>query len=636
MASVGNPIVKYGEACTTGIPICLSKDGAVVQNPTISDGDFFLYCDNTSMGNLDATPTVNPAAGYQVVITLSEAECTCSKGLVIWHDPDGTWDDSWLHYFPGNQRIDDIPTSGSIADAVWDEALSGHVTGGTSGSALGAMNSKLPAQYVMGSSVQTSKDDEIDAIKAKTDNLPTDPADESLVEAAISSAVSPLAIEANVEGHVTTALGSYDPPTRTEATADKDEIVAAIPSSGSIADAVWDEVLSSGTHDILFSAGQRLRHLVLRSGTAVGGDTNYITFPGPWSSTDGIYEENIVSIVDGTGAGQTRLIVDYIGDDRRAYVDRPWDITPDTDSVIELLPFVGILLSDHGVATAGAADSITLAATASATNNIYVGSVVYISTGTGAGQIRLVTAYNGTSKVATVSDNWTTTPDNTSVYKILPVGRVIVDSLKSDSISASALAADAVAEIAGGVLDEALSGHTSAGTSGSVLGAISGKLPTEYIMGSSVQTSKDDEIDAIKASTDNLPSDPADESLLEAAISTAETNIIAAIPTATTIVDALLDEVCDSTHHFTSNTVGEFVTIVRGIAQQNWVIDTTVYDANAFMTSARIRIFATEAAATAATDGGSGEGEIASFTVTGTAESSPTTGVKIGKVVRTS
>ena len=516
MASVGNPIVKYGEACTTGIPICLSKDGAVVQNPTISDGDFFLYCDNTSMGNLDANPTVNPAAGYQVVITLSEAECTCSKGLVIWHDPDGTWDDSWLHYFPGNQRIDDIPTSGSIADAV------------------------------------------------------------------------------------------------------------------------WDEVLSSGTHDILFSAGQRLRHLVLRSGTAVGGDTNYITFPGPWSSTDGIYEENIVSIVDGTGAGQTRLIVDYIGDDRRAYVDRPWDITPDTDSVIELLPFVGILLSDHGVATAGAADSITLAATASATNNIYVGSVVYISTGTGAGQIRLVTAYNGTSKVATVSDNWTTTPDNTSVYKILPVGRVVVDSLKSDSISASALAADAVSEIAGGVLDEALSGHTSAGTSGSVLGAISGKLPTEYIMGSSVQTSKDDEIDAIKASTDNLPSDPADESLLEAAISTAETNIIAAIPTAATIVDALLDEVCDSTHHFTSNTVGEFVTIVRGISQQNWVMDNTTYDANGFMTAARIRIFATKTAANAATNGGSGEGEIATFTVTGTPETSPTAGVQIGRVVRES
>jgi len=40
---------------------------------------------------------------------------------------------------------------------------------------------------------------------------------------------------------------------------------------------------------------------------------------------------------------------------------------------------------------------------------------------------------------------------------------------------------------------------------------IQGKLPTNYIMGSSVVTDKDDEIDAIKVKTDNLPSDPASE-----------------------------------------------------------------------------------------------------------------------------
>lgn len=35
---------------------------------------------------------------------------------------------------------------------------------------------KLPINYIMGSAVQTDKDDEIDAIKAKTDNLPASPA----------------------------------------------------------------------------------------------------------------------------------------------------------------------------------------------------------------------------------------------------------------------------------------------------------------------------------------------------------------------------------------------------------------------------------------------------------------------------
>ena len=54
---------------------------------------------------------------------------------------------------------------------------------------------------------------------------------------------------------------------------------------------------------------------------------------------------------------------------------------------------------------------------------------------------------------------------------------------------------------------------------------IQGKLPTNNIMGSSVKTDKDDEIDDIKAKTDNLPTDPADQSAVELAISTSESNI---------------------------------------------------------------------------------------------------------------
>jgi hypothetical protein len=45
---------------------------------------------------------------------------------------------------------------------------------------------------------------------------------------------------------------------------------------------------------------------------------------------------------------------------------------------------------------------------------------------------------------------------------------------------------------------------------------IQGKLPTGYIMGSSDVSNKDDEIDAIKAKTDNLPADPADDSDIDA------------------------------------------------------------------------------------------------------------------------
>jgi len=45
---------------------------------------------------------------------------------------------------------------------------------------------------------------------------------------------------------------------------------------------------------------------------------------------------------------------------------------------------------------------------------------------------------------------------------------------------------------------------------------VQGKLPTDNIMGSAVLTSKDDEIDAIKTKTDNLPTDPASETNVNA------------------------------------------------------------------------------------------------------------------------
>jgi hypothetical protein len=68
-----------------------------------------------------------------------------------------------------------------------------------------------------------------------------------------------------------------------------------------------------------------------------------------------------------------------------------------------------------GTAQAGAATSITLAAGASAVTDAYKNVVITIASGTGSGQSKTITAYNGTTKVATVS-TWTTNPDASSVY----------------------------------------------------------------------------------------------------------------------------------------------------------------------------------------------------------------------------
>lgn len=105
--------------------------------------------------------------------------------------------------------------------------------------------------------------------------------------------------------------------------------------------------------------------------------------------------------------------------------------------------------------------------------------------------------------------------------------------------------------------------------------------------------------------------------------------------TATTIeaiADALLDELL--TGHFISDSVGEALTLIRGLVQQNYMVDSTVFNAAGLMTSARFRIFQTDLQVDSATDGGVGEGEIATFTVDACAEPSNNALLKFYKVTR--
>jgi hypothetical protein len=75
---------------------------------------------------------------------------------------------------------------------------------------------------------------------------------------------------------------------------------------------------------------------------------------------------------------------------------------------------------DSGTAQGGGTNSITLRAGYSSGDDRINGSLVYILSGTGAGQGNLINDYNNTTKVATVDNNWAVTPDGTSVYILYP------------------------------------------------------------------------------------------------------------------------------------------------------------------------------------------------------------------------
>ncbi|MHC4508014.1 MAG: hypothetical protein ACYTAO_03520 [Planctomycetota bacterium] len=93
---------------------------------------------------------------------------------------------------------------------------------------------------------------------------------------------------------------------------------------------------------------------------------------------------------------------------------------------LEILYIAGGDVSIH-TATAGAGAASTITFPASPTDgsldtrpDAYAGYTVRTLSGTGAGQERIVSAYDASTRVATVRPAWTTTPDNTTVYEVLP------------------------------------------------------------------------------------------------------------------------------------------------------------------------------------------------------------------------
>jgi hypothetical protein len=117
------------------------------------------------------------------------------------------------------------------------------------------------------------------------------------------------------------------------------------------------------------------------------------------------------------------------------------------DAAIDRATFAadtGLQSIRSNTAQAGSATSITLDAGASALNNFYNNNIVYITGGTGVGQARFITAYVGATKVATVGA-WTTNPDNTSTFAILPFDAVTVPSAPTAAQNAAAVWQDATA-----------------------------------------------------------------------------------------------------------------------------------------------------------------------------------------------
>jgi hypothetical protein len=115
----------------------------------------------------------------------------------------------------------------------------------------------------------------------------------------------------------------------------------------------------------------------------------------------------------------------YDGSTKVATVDRDWRINPDNTSEFVILADAGRNSVNEGLAQGGSTTTITLNASASASDDAYNGQLVFIRSGTGQDQVGLVEDYVGSTKVATIrtrsaTGQWATVPDTTSAYMMIP------------------------------------------------------------------------------------------------------------------------------------------------------------------------------------------------------------------------
>ncbi len=91
--------------------------------------------------------------------------------------------------------------------------------------------------------------------------------------------------------------------------------------------------------------------------------------------------------------------------------------------------------SNGHIAVRSDINTVTLDNRASGSNDIYNEYTIRIVNGTGVGQFRKITAYDGSLKIATVESNWSVLPDSTSLYEIIPTINITGDGTNATAFA---------------------------------------------------------------------------------------------------------------------------------------------------------------------------------------------------------
>ena len=410
--------VLYGAAITLP-PVVLLTLGTRTEDvtPTLATGDVQINKDNGGWVNITALPTTGNSP---VNVALSAAEATCKVAIIRFKDQTSPaeWDQRFIDiYTYGHASALDVRLVGTDGKSVI--STDAQDLSATLSVNMKAITAGIITNAALGNDLSIKPNRSATAAAGAAQSITLDSG---------ASATEDFYTYSTIK--ITSGLGAGQART------------IVYYSTGKIAyvDRPWKtNPDSSSVFTIDFFTGIPL---YLTAGIVQTATASTIQLAVKESSVDGRYNGLLVRIKGGTGIGQLRTIVAYTGSTTTATISRPWDTTPDSTSIysIEAIDnglFVSII--NAGTAQTGAAGSITLATSAIATANYYDGSVVYITGGTGIGQARIISSY-AASRVATVSENWSITPDNTSTYIIKPLGEVNIGAILGTAISTPATA----------------------------------------------------------------------------------------------------------------------------------------------------------------------------------------------------
>ena len=100
---------------------------------------------------------------------------------------------------------------------------------------------------------------------------------------------------------------------------------------------------------------------------------------------------------------------------------------------------------ESGTLQSATASTAVLRSATSIADDLILGATIYIRSGTGAGQSRYVYDWVSSTDTASVSPDWTTTPDNTSVYAVIPTAPAPTHSSTVPSVNVLQISGDATA-----------------------------------------------------------------------------------------------------------------------------------------------------------------------------------------------